>query len=270
MNEAIAVRHSSGGGKYLAILRVSVRQTLSQRGDLFARVIFYYAILFVFSQLWKVVLALETGLPYSRAQMLWYLAVTEWVILSLPDLHVRMEKDARTGDVAYGLPKPIYYFWSRIAEGAGSHIVRLVVIGLAGFAGATLFVGLPPDPLALWAALATGVFASAMGLMFVGLIGLSGIWLGDVTPAYWVWQKSTFVLGGLILPMEIYPQWLQTLAQWTPFHSMLYGVARWTLDFDLQGVVKTIAQQVGWLTLLIAIGCWAQARATRRLEIRGE
>ncbi len=270
MGDAYAVTRPRRPGKYRAIVAVAMRQTMSQRGELLARVLFYYALLFVFSQLWKVVLALDSTLPYSRAQMLWYLAITEWVILSLPDLHVTMEKDARTGDIAYGLPRPISYFWSRIAEGAGSHVVRLIVIGVAGCVAATALVGLPPDPAALWAALATGVLASAIGLLFIGLIGLSGLWLGDVAPAYWIWQKLTFILGGLILPMQIYPEWLQTIAEWTPFHSMLYGVARWTLELDVGGVVRTMGQQLGWIALLSTVAIWAQAKAMRRIEERGE
>ena len=131
-------------------------------------------------------------------------------------------------------------------------------------------VGLPPDASALAMALGAGVLASTIGLLFVGLIGLSGVWLHDVTPAYWIWQKLTFVLGGLILPMEIYPPWLQRIAECTPFHAMLYSVGRWMLDFDAVTAARSSALQLGWIVLLLGVCAWASARAMHRIERRGE
>ena len=63
--------------------------------------LFYGIIMLVFSRLWIVVI--ESGaLPEDRlAELLWYLAVTEWVVLSLPLIHLQIEADVRRGDIAY-------------------------------------------------------------------------------------------------------------------------------------------------------------------------
>ncbi|MEM7262165.1 MAG: ABC-2 family transporter protein [Planctomycetota bacterium] len=265
--------HGSSGAtlrKYAALVRASMRRTVAERGDLLARLFFYYALLFIFGQFWKAVLALDTGLQYSHAQMLWYLAVTEWVILSLPDLHLRMEEDARSGDVVYRLSRPISYFWGKVAEGVGALAVRLAVIGTGGFVGTALMVGFPLELEACAAIAITGIIASGIGLLSLAMVGLTGIWLRDVSPTFLVWQKLTFVLGGLILPLEIYPHWLRTIAEWTPFHATLYAAGRWALSVDGLTLARTVAVQVGWLLLLTMLAQWIARRAIRRLEKRGE
>ena len=48
------------------------------------------------------------------------------------------------------------------------------------------------------------------------LLPLLAFWLQDVAPVYWVWQKLMFVLGGLMLPLELYPAFIQRAAAFTP------------------------------------------------------
>jgi ABC-2 type transport system permease protein len=60
-------------------------------------------------------------------------------------------------------------------------------------------------------------------------IGLLAFWLEDVTPVYWVAQKLLFVLGGLMMPIELYPDVIRRIAAWTPFPSMLDGPASYVL-----------------------------------------
>ena len=43
---------------------------------------------------------------------------------------------------------------------------------------------------------------------------------------YWVWQKLMFVLGGLMLPLEFYPAFIQRIAAFTPFPALLAGRRR--------------------------------------------
>ncbi|MCA8959009.1 MAG: ABC-2 family transporter protein [Planctomycetes bacterium] len=257
----MTIRRRHPWRKYTAIMAASARQTIAQRGELAGRVIFYFAILFVFAHFWETVLAMDTGLRYTREQMLWYLTITEWVVLSLPDVYLRIEEDARSGNVGSRLSRPVSYFGERLAEGAGSHIVRLVVMGLAGAIGTTLLVGSPPTGGALVALAVTGSLASALGLLFVTAIGVTAIWLHDITPVYWVWQKLLFILGGLILPLEIYPSWLSSLASWTPFHPMLYRVGQNVLEPDGARAASTAIVQLTWIGVLTVGLFWIQRRA---------
>jgi ABC-type uncharacterized transport system permease subunit len=63
-----------------------------------------------------------------------------------------------------------------------------------------------------------------MTALYLG-IGLLAFWLQDVSPVYWVWQKLMFVLGGLMLPLDLYPSVVQRAAEFTPFPVLLAGPA---------------------------------------------
>ena len=52
-----------------------------------------------------------------------------------------------------------------------------------------------------------------LAVLSTAAIGLSAFWIVDTSPVYWIWQKLAFVLGGLLLPLELYPDWLRALAR---------------------------------------------------------
>ena len=36
-------------------------------------------------------------------------------------------------------------------------------------------------------------------------LGYAAAWVGTPAPLFWIWQKMTFVLGGLMIPLTLYP-----------------------------------------------------------------
>ncbi len=78
-----------------------------------------------------------------------------------------------------------------------------------------------------------GLAASALVTAWYLGIGLLAFWLQDVAPVYWVWQKLMFVLGGLMLPLELYPVFIQRAAAFTPFPTLLAAPASFMLGTPL-------------------------------------
>jgi ABC-2 type transport system permease protein len=221
----------------------------------------------VFSALWRAVAEAGMPLPVDRTTMVWYLAITEWIVLSPVMVHVEIEADVRRGDIAYQLARPYSYLTSLLAHGLGALAVRAPFVGLTAFACAYAFTGRTP-PASVFAWVVPLGLAAMMVLHGLHLLtGLAAFWMGDVTPVFWVWQKLLFILGGLMLPLAIYPLWLQQVAWWTPFPAMLAGPAGFVLGTG-----------DGWSTAL-GLGVWAVAialvarglldRATRALQVNG-
>lgn len=212
---------------YAAVAHAGLRQEWASAGAWLGRGIFYGIILLIFSRLWAVVFA-ERGVPgYTAVGFLWYLALTEWVTLSTPPVHLDIEADVRSGDVVHRLPRPLSYLGARLAEAAGAMALRMLVLGAWGLVLARVLAGAwPSHPAALAWALPLGVLAAAVQLVFVAAVGVCAFWLHDAAPVYWIWQKAAFVLGGLLLPLDVYPAWLQQAAYCTPFAPLLHGVGR--------------------------------------------
>jgi ABC-type uncharacterized transport system permease subunit len=127
--------------KYVAVARIAVRQGLAERAALIGRLAFYGTILLVFSKLWRVVAERGAVAGATPRELLWYLAITEWVMLSVPLIHLQIETDVQRGDIAALLPRPISYLGSRLAESAGDFLLRASTLAVAGVTFASLMTG---------------------------------------------------------------------------------------------------------------------------------
>jgi len=253
--------------KTAAFALVSLRQHLAARGVVVARLAFYATLLLVFSRLWAAVGPRVGLLP---VQFLWYLAITELVTLSVPFLSSYIEEDVRRGDVAARLARPVGYLGTRIAEGLGEMAARFLGLVTLGFLVAWLLAGgLPPHPLSILAAVPLAFLSACLHVVVQGAVGLSAFWLHEATPLHWVTQKLLFVFGGLLFPLEIYPDWLRTIAMWTPFAAMVHGPARLVFGFDGALFLSSLLRLLGWGAAIGLFVFWLNRRALRALEVGG-
>jgi ABC-2 type transport system permease protein len=274
---AVAAAADAAGGrwtprtrKYVSVAAIAIRQALADRGALVARVALYGVLLLVFSRLWRLVADRGAVEGASHRELLWYLAVTEWVVLSVPLIYLRIDADVQCGDIAYLLPRPISYLGSRLAESTGDFLLRAATMAVAGFIFATLMTGgLPKEPRGLLLALPLGLLAGWVALCFQAAIGLTSVWLKDSSPVYWIWQKCSFVLGGLMLPLEVYPEWLRQIALLTPFAALMNGPGRMAFGWQPRVALLVGVQLLAWSAVAIALLAWVYTRARRALEVSG-
>jgi ABC-2 type transport system permease protein len=215
--------------KYAAFSCISARQACREPNELYGRMAFFAVILGVFSSLWRAVA--EAGMPVAAdpKSLVWYLAATEWILLSAPPVHLEIQDAVRRGDVVYRLGQPVSYVVAEFATALGLLAVRAPFLGLTAFLCAFAFTGWTPPAASLLAVVPFGLAASALITALHLGIGLLAFWLQDVAPVYWVWQKLMFVLGGLMLPLELYPALVQRAALFTPFPSLLASPASFVL-----------------------------------------
>src|SRR6185436_6477540 len=113
--------------------------------------------------------------------------------------------EVRRGDVAYQIARPVSYVGAHMARGVGTLALRAPVLLMAAFAGGLLFAGRPPQSAVLARVIVLGAVAAVIVTTYHVAFGLLAFWLGDIAPVYWIWQKLSFVLGGLLLPLTYYP-----------------------------------------------------------------
>lgn len=246
--------------KHLAIAALAARHALHARGEAVARAVFYLAILVVLSSLWR---ALGADGSY-----VWYVALTEWVVLAMPLLSVEIEEDVRRGDIAYRIARPVSYLWTKVAEGLGNGLVRLAMIGGCGGVAAWLLTGTPP-PRGVLLSLPLATLSFFLLVLWQAALGLTAFWIGDTQPLFWVWQKLLFLLGGLLFPLDVYPEWLQRAAYFTPFAPLLHGWARLALDPDPALAAETGLLLAGWGVALVVFLAWLYRRALVVLDVNG-
>ena len=256
--------------KYGAFAWLGVVRGCSERGELFGRMLFVPLILGVFHALWNAVG--EAGMPVASApnDLVWYLAATEWIVLSPPLIYVELQQDVRSGDIAYALPRPVSYLVAMYCQGLGLLAVRATVLGFGIVACAFALTRQLPEPGAVVWVVAFGCVAMSLITACYLLLGLAAFWVDDVMPLYWIWQKAMFLLGGLMLPLEFYPDWFRRLATFTPFPSLLSGPASFlTVHASGSSVLALATRLVFWLLVAALAGRVLFALATRRLQLNG-
>jgi len=100
-------------------------------------------------------------------------------------------------------------------------------------------------------------------------IGLLAFWLQEVSPVFWLWQKLMFVLGGLMLPLELYPAFVQRAAAFTPFPSLLAGPASLVLGNGFVTPGALARQLVVWSAVAALVAAMIFRRAASSLAVNG-
>jgi viologen exporter family transport system permease protein len=263
------MRIDVSAAKYAALARVAAGRAYMDRAELYGRMLFFPVILGVFSSLWHA--TRDSGMAVGgRPEILvWYLAATEWILLSAPLVHVDIQEAVRRGDVIYDLGRPISYVGAVYAQSLGLLAARAPILGATAVVSAFLFTGSVPPFGALALVAVFGLAASGLLTALHLVIGLLAFWMEDVSPVYWIWQKALFVLGGLMLPIGLYPALMQRVAALTPFPLILAGPASFVLEDGAVAPATLGRDLVLWSAATMVAAEWLFRRATNRLSING-
>ena len=255
--------------KYFAFARVATALARRDRGELYGRMLFFAVILGVFSSLWRAVAAAGMPIAADPRLLVWYLATTEWIILSAPPVHAELQESIRRGDVVCRLGRPVSYVGAAFAEALGLLAVRAPALAATAWVCAFAFTGWIPPLMPLAATLPLGFAAAALIAAMYLWIGLLAFWLEDVSPVFWVVQKLLFVFGGLMLPIELYPRAMQIAAAWTPFPVMLAGPGSFVLRQSSSNWLTVALDQSAWAGAIAFAVWWTFRRASATLTING-
>jgi ABC-2 type transport system permease protein len=233
--------------KYTWIGLTAARSNLAYLGEVATRAVFLAVILFIFLQLWRVTFA-ETGAArlgeLTLGQMLWYLAMTEAITLSAPRVAQEVDQDVRTGALAVQLIRPLDYPLARLWTNLGERLVRFTLNAIVGALIALVLVG----PIAFTPA-GLGMFALALPMAFaldflaLFLIGMCAFWLEDTSGLALIYSRVTMILGGMLIPIELFPDTFQPILRALPFASIVYGPARLFVHPDLPFLLDLIVRQ---------------------------
>jgi ABC-2 type transport system permease protein len=163
------------------------------------------------------------------------------------------------------------HFWVRLADGLGTLLVRLLIVGALGVGTAcALSAGLPGGgALALICGAFTAVAAATLNLVFSATIGLCSFFIEDTSPLYWVWQKLAFVCGGGMFPLEMYPDAVRGAADAAPFRSISYAPGPIALGAEPGLVWLAELVIASWLLVAAITAQFAFRRALKMRESDG-
>jgi len=247
------------------------RRAAADRVGMAGRLALYVLLLFIFWELWQATPLGELGRPdLDLAHLFWYLVITECVAIGAGQPYRFVEAEIRSGDIAAGLTRPLSYGLATLADWVGEAGHRVAVLAIAGGTAGVAMTGAVPFG---WTAapliLVSLGLACGLVLLCQLQLGYAAAWVGSAAPLFWIWQKLMFVLGGLILPLDLYPQPLQFIAEASPFAAMLYAPGSLVLGPSSRVVAASLGGQLLWFALLGLMTGLVDRAVVARFAARG-
>ena len=200
-----------------------VRAYVANPAELGLNTAMYLLVTAALTSLWRVAVESAGGemVGYSSPAIVWYIAATEVSIMSLPPRIIEYESDAViTGEIEVELLRPVDLFSFRVARWMGHAAPKVLCCVAAGLAWSLWFGGTPVSTTALL--LAAPAIVLAIFNNIVGQIGVGAIsfWIRDIRGLWFIYQKLVFLLGGMLLPLEILPSGVESVAKALPFIAL--------------------------------------------------
>lgn len=177
----------------------------------------------------------------------------------------------RSGDIVVDLYRPtdLQAWW--LATWLGRSGFQVLARGVPPVVlGALTFDLTWPRP-ALWLPFAVSVvLASVLGFAVRFCSNLSTFWLLDNRGVDQMVTMALSFFGGMLLPVNLFPPWLQAVAEALPFTAMVQLPAEIYLGHHHgTGLALVLARQAAWAAAILLGGRLLLRSATRRLVVQG-
>ena len=258
--------------KYFAIFQTTLVNSMAYPGELVGRSLMILPFMWIFYQLWKVTFAaagadIINGLTLHDT--LWYLMIAETIEISRSRVARTIAENVKDGSIAYLLNKPYDFMVYQYSVAMGETLFRGLLTAVFGGAVIWWLEGPPPD-LRSWPLTVIAVLGAwTLNFLVNGMIGLAAFVSEEVAPFEWIYQKFAFIFGGLLIPLDFYPKWLQNIAFALPFPAMTYGPSRLFVSPDARLFASVILQQAIWILVLGLLLIVAYRRGLAYLTLNG-
>ncbi len=260
------------GLKAAAVWRITLRQQLAYKIDFIMRASFLLLILFVFVQLWSAAYdgdSTKVIAGFTLKQIVWYLVFTEAITMAGPPLCGRIEEEVKNGDIAVRLIRPLSYVGYHYISFMSEAYFRFVVHLFVGSTIAWSFVGAPSFGYGWFGLLTLSFGGLTIAFLLNMTVALCAFWVEETRGMEFVLQKLQFTVGGMLLPLDLMPEWLQRLCAWLPFQAVLYFPARTAVKYEDAALLQQFLIQAAWITVLVTAVTWIYKRGVAKLHVNG-
>jgi len=257
--------------KYLETFKISFLNTITYIWDAFSLTFFLLLLVYVYINLWTAIFGTQVTIEgFTLPMLIWYVMLTESIFTSTRDITNQINRDIQSGQIAYMMNKPYSYMFFKFAESLGSTALHFIIMLSTGSLLAYVMVGpMQFNFLNFPAVLLVSVLAVSINIMANIIIGLMAFWFEDSKGFRFIYAKFVLIFGGVLIPLEIYPNWLADILNYLPFAYIGYHVGKLFVMFDIWYFLEILAVQAIWLSVFILIGWLLYKGGTRKVSING-
>jgi ABC-2 type transport system permease protein len=219
--------------------------------------------------------------PMSLPEVVAYIWLGQAFFGMLPwNVDGEFAQKVRDGSVAYDLLRPVdlYAFWysHTLAYRAAPTTLRAIPLGLFAmlvlprFGLAEWALGAPPSLLSCGLFGGSLVAAGALSTAITMLSHISLLWTISAAGMDRIMPAVVTMFSGMVIPLPLFPNWLQPLLHWQPFRGLVDVPFRiYSGNIAPTVALLEIVHQWVWVGLLVWLGRVMLARGTRKLVVQG-
>jgi ABC-2 type transport system permease protein len=272
-----------GFRKYTKILRVSLIERMTYRGDFFLSTILRFLPMVTTILLWHAVYKgaeADEAEPvrlagYSLNEMIAYLLLVHIsrMFSSMPGLAPGITRDIREGTLKKYLLQPIdmiaYLVSYRAAHKVAYIVTSSLPYALLFFLCRNYFDRFPD-----WKTLGVYVLSLLLGFLvgffFEASIGMVGFWFLEVTSFLYIVNTVNFFVSGHMFPLDLLPSFWATLLRALPFQYLAYFPAAVFLG-HIKGIDLALGLlgEAAWALFFIVLSRWLYRLGLRQYSAYG-
>lgn len=261
--------------KYFAIAKVSYSHATAYYFDAASIGLMVGIRLWVLTQLYTVTYRVNDATSIgglTLATAIWSLMFTNCFLLcsGTRGVLLSISEDIKSGNIAYILGRPYSFLLYLFSNFSGRFVARFLPTIVVSSLVTLLLVG--PISFTL-AGLLAGVLLALIGLsmnaVIIFCLGLLAFWTEEVKPYRWIWEKAQWTLGGIMIPLSLFPDSLRQVAEYLPFGAVYYPSARMFVGFDAHMFWKFLGVQIFWLVIALIIMIRLYKKGSKEVSING-
>lgn len=219
--------------------------------------------------------------PMNMTEIVAYVWLGQALLGMLPwNTDADFVRQVRDGAVAYDLLRPLdlYGYWYartlafRVAaptlRGIPMVLFALLLLPAAGFGDWALT---PPPSVAAFACFVVALMLAALLATAVTLLAhISLLWTISGVGMDRVLTGFVTILSGLVVPLPLYPDWLQPFLRWQPFRGLADVPYRiYSGNIPPAEASPELLWVLGWTVVLVVLGRVVLRLGVRRMVVQG-
>jgi len=257
--------------KYFEIGKINLMNNFAYSGEFFLKSGFILVVLFIFVNIWKAAYAGKEIIDgFTIAMIMWYMLLTESIVTSGSTVIKEVNADIQSGGIAYQLNKPYSYIGYYLSKSISYKALGCLITFIIGSVLVYFLVGkIDIDILTIPLVILTVILALILDFFMLLCIALVAFWFEDTTALRWIYDKILFTIGGMLVPLEIFPDWLEKTSSVLPFSFAVYQPAKLFVQFSMERFVQVAAIQIAYISIFVVIAILIYKKGIGRVNVNG-
>ena len=218
--------------------------------------------------LWEVIFAHGSVPVFTYSQMITYQIFAFILVTFIFNRKTAegIDNDVIRGDIVTYQVRPIHYMFYRFFADFTSFLIY-GVYAIFLFVISSFFIEfeLTSSLLFLGLGALSCFLAFCLSFVLIYCLGSIALWWEHSKGLFLIYTTFMEFLAGAWIPLDIFPQALQTIIGYLPFKSIIYFPVRTFMGFlTLEEILKGIGMQLIWIAIFLALALFIWKRGIKQ------